>query len=618
MKQHLISDRPAPTNTPFRTHRKNRVSARWMCLRFLSIAMAAFLATRVLPVTAADDDRPICRIAAVSNLYLTSLSKEELGAKRNFLASTAPAGIERTIETVNALQPDAFVVLGSLTWTGLDADFALAKTYLDRVKAPLYVVPGPNDLKENAGEQFAKLFTKSNVARQSVNIRGVHLQFAMPTYPRTGKSESELLESLADGLGKSKDAKAVLLFGGPDYPAIKDQKSATPQQKKYWRAIHDHRVAVRLINGHSHVVSYNDSLPVWTVPSSGWSYSPKFAVALITVYPKRIELTLIRDEFQPTQSLTVPNPVAADRLPTAGNDPFGIPTYSQDLASKPELTFVQLSDSQFDDGSLPRYGARYASDEQMNELAVTQVNRLNPPMVFMTGDLTNKNTETEWKTFQRIYGKLKAPLYAMPGNHDTLYDREKLDKKTLGDLLVPGKKNWQLADKLAGTKTTDRTALYRHFIGREPYYSVEKNGCVFLCLNTGVASVDQEQMKWLRAELERTKNAKHVFVMGHYPVLPAFGGNIQGPEAQEILVLLRKYRVTAYLSGHRHRYDYRMHDGVMHILCDCLCWGEYRSYQIYHVFDDRIIACWKPIFRADGNRPLYERVEFPEPRFQSQ
>jgi len=205
----------------------------------------------------------------------------------------------------------------------------------------------------------------------------------------------------------------------------------------------------------------------------------------------------------------------------------------------------------------------------------------------------------------------------MPGNHDTLYDRTKLDKESLGDLLETGLSNWKLADELAGKTESDRTALFRHFMQRKPYYAVEKNGCVFLCLNTGVASVDKEQMQWLRDELERTKDADHVFVLGHYPVLPAFGNSIQGPEAQEILTLLREYRVTAYLSGHRHRYDYRMHDGVMHMLCDCLCWGEYRSYQVYHVYPDHIDACWKPIFRADGNRPLYERVSFPEPRFSS-
>ena len=108
-------------------------------------------------------------------------------------------------------------------------------------------------------------------------------------------------------------------------------------------------------------------------------------------------------------------------MPKAARDPFGVPTYSEDLARRPKLTFAQLSDSQFDDGTVPRYKARYAYDEVMNTLAVKQVNRLKPAMVFMTGDLTNKNTEAEWKTFGRIYGALEPPLHAMPGNHDGVW-----------------------------------------------------------------------------------------------------------------------------------------------------------------------------------------------------
>ena len=587
--------------------------------RVLRITLLLFVGAIAAPFSQihADNERPICRIAAVSNLYLTSLSKEELGAKRSFIATTAPQGIKKTIETVNGLEPDAVIVMGSLSWTGSANDFAVAKQYLEQIKAPVHVAPGVNDLPNGKTSEFEKHFGSKSTRVRWLNVKGVHLQIAMPSAERSGKADLELLDSVRQGLGQKNLVKGVLLFGGPEVNEIADDITPSKLQADYWKAIHDHRVGIRFTAGHAHTIRYQDRLPIFSLPSTGWSYSPKFALALITVYEKKIEVTLVRDASQPVQSIVVPNPVAAPRMPRAKDDQYQVPTLTEDLAKKPELTFVQLSDSQFDDKTLSRYTARYHYDEQMNKLAVKQVNRLNPSMVFMTGDLTNKNTETEWKTFGDIYGKLKPTLYAMPGNHDTLYDRSKLDEKTLGDLLEPGKKNWQLADKLTGEKTLDRTTLFRHFIGREPYYAVEKNGCVFLCLNTGVASVDRDQMQWLRKELERTKNAKHVFVLGHYPVLPAFGNSIQGPEAEEILVLLRQYKVTAYLSGHRHRYDYRMHDGVMHILCDCLCWGEYRSYQIYHVFDDHIVACWKPIFRADGNRPLYERVKFPEPRFRN-
>jgi len=577
------------------------------------IRIAVACLVLVVPWWSVSADEPICRIAAISSPYITTLTAEELG-KRSWIEQVAPAGLQRSIALANAVKPDAMIVLGSLTWTGSEADFERVQGFLARIEAPLYLVPGVRDLPDGNNERFLKHFSKQNVAGRSVNVNGVHLQFA-PLYENTGAAQQQTLQQIKTGLRSSRDAKAVLLFSELEFPAIQDPAAASKLQRDYWGLMNEFKVAARLAGGHAHTVSYTDRLPFWSIPSSGWSYSPKWPLALISVYQQRIELDLVHDGFQPLQRLVIPNPVAAERLPKAADDPYGVPTYSEDLQRKPELTFVQLSDSQFDDGTVPRYAARYAYDEPMNELAVQQVNRLHPPLVFMTGDLTNKNTPAEWATFQRIYSKLKMPLYPVPGNHDTLYDRGKMNRETLGDLLDTGIRNWQLADKLAGGKTEDATTLYRHFTKRAPYYSIEKNGCAFLCLNTRVASVDEEQMAWLRQELERTENAKHVFVLGHYPVLKEFGGNVQGPEAEEILQLLRKYKVAAYLAGHRHRYDYRMHDGTAHVLCDCLCWGEYRSYQIYHVFDDQIVACWKPIFRADGNRPLYERVIFPEPRF---
>ena len=580
---------------------------------FIAKQVAIVVFVFALAIRPGATEEPLCRIAAISSPYITTLSAKEL-ADRSWIEKTAPAGLERSIALANAVKPDAMIVLGSLTWTGSDDDLRRVQGFLSKIKSPLYVVPGVKDLMDGRDDRFQKYFKKQNVAGQFINVKGVHLQFA-PLYEHSGEAQKNALGQIKAGFAESRDAKAVLLFSELAFPAPKDPKSTSAIQKEYWDLIHEHKVAARFAGGHAHTVGYEDSLPYWSIPSSGWSYSPKWPIALITVYTKHIELDLVHDGFQPLQRLVIPNPVAAERMVKAAEDPYGIPTYSEDLKRKPELTFVQLSDSQFDDGSVPRYAARYAYDEPMNELAAAQVNRLNPAMVFMTGDLTNKNTPAEWATFTRIYSTLKMPLYPVPGNHDTLYDRTKLNREALGDLLDSGIKNWQLADKLSGEKTNDRTALYRHFTKREPYYSVEKNGCAFICLNTRVASVDEEQIAWLRKELERTKDAKHVFVLGHYPLLKEFGGNVQGPDAHESLGLLRQYRVAAYLSGHRHRYGYRIHNGTAHVLCDCLCWGEYRSYQIYHVFDDHIVACWKPIFRADGNRPLYERVVLPEPRF---
>lgn len=575
-------------------------------VRLLTWIVALLLLSR----TSAEE--PICRIAAISSPYITALSGKELG-DRSWIEKIAPAGLEKSIAMVNAVKPDAMIVLGPLTWNGSEADLLRAKSFLDRIEAPLHVVPGEKDLADGTGA-FMRLFGNETVEGKSITVKGVHLQFTSLTDAHTGEGQRKIIEQMKSGFSVARDARAVLLFGGADIRPPGAVNATAPIQTEYWNLINDHQVAARFTGGHSHSVRYDNRLPIWSIPSSGWSYTPKWPIALISVYEEKIELDLVHEGGQPLQRLVIPNPVGAARMAAATDDPFGIPTFSEDLKLKPRLTFVQLSDSQFDDGSVPRYASRFAMDEKMNELAVAQVNRLKPALVFMTGDLTNKNTPAEWKTFNRIYSELSMPFYPVPGNHDTLYERTKLNREGFGDLFDSGVKNWQLADQLAGGKATDRTALYRHFTKKEAYYTVEKNDCAFICLYTGVASVDEEQMAWFRKELERTKNAKHVFVLGHYPVLKDFGGNVQGPEAEEILMLLRKYKVAAYLAGHRHRYGYKIHDGTAHVLCDDLCWGEYCAYQIYHVFDDHIVACWKPIFRADGNRPLYERVVLPEPR----
>jgi len=577
-------------------------------LLFLMIGMLA---------SQAFSQEPVCRIAAISSPYITTLPATELG-ERSWIAKTAPESLERTIALVNATQVDAMIVLGPLSWSGSKTDFERTKTFLDKIKAPTYLLPGEKDVSAGR-ESFDNILGNKSVEGQSLNINGVHLQFTSLTNTHTTEGQRTILQQMKTGLSRAKNAKAVLLFGGAEIRPPSEQNATSPIQAEYWRLINDNKVAARFTAVHAHSVRLEGQLPIWSIPSSGWSYTPKWPLAIINVYKKKIELDLVAGDGQPLQRLIIPNPVNAARMVPAASDPFGAPTFSEDLKLKPDLTFVQLSDSQFDDGTVPRYQSRFAMDEKMNKLAVTQVNRMKPAMVFMTGDLTNKNTKTEWETFNRIYTKLKPPFYPVPGNHDTLYERASLAREgsEKDDLFNSSIKNWQLADKLAGGKATDRTALFRHFTKKDPYYTVETNGCVFICLYTGVASIEKEQMAWFRQQLERTKNAKHVFVLGHYPVLKDFGGSVQGPEADEIMALLRQYKVAAYLAGHRHRYGYKIHNGTAHVLCDDLCWGEYCAYQIYHVFEDRIIACWKPLFRADLNRPLYERVVFPEPRYKS-
>ena len=95
------------------------------------------------------DEEPIATFAVVSNPYITTLPPKEIidenGRVRDFLAATTGPSFGKTVEIVNRLKPDALIVLGSLTWSGSQADFDEFKTYLDQIETETLVVPASRD-----------------------------------------------------------------------------------------------------------------------------------------------------------------------------------------------------------------------------------------------------------------------------------------------------------------------------------------------------------------------------------------------------------------------------------------------------------------------------------------
>ena len=125
-----------------------------------------------------------------------------------------PAGLKRSIALANRVRPDAMIVLGSLTWSGSDADFRRVKQMLSGIQAPLYVVPGVKDLADGSHERFGQYFGKENVSGRHLNINGVRLVFA-PLYDRTGPAQQKALDQIKTGFADAGDAKAALLFSEP-------------------------------------------------------------------------------------------------------------------------------------------------------------------------------------------------------------------------------------------------------------------------------------------------------------------------------------------------------------------------------------------------------------------
>ena len=542
---------------------------------------------------------PIATFAVISNPYITTLPakdiKDERGRNRGFLKQSGPPSLRKAVDLVNRIKPNALIVMGSLTWSGSKADLAAFKKQIERVKCRTFTIPGHRDRLSGSLDEYRRQLGKYDVKKPSVSINAVRLFFGTNLHADPDRESERLRSSLSEvALPK---ANLLFAFNKSEFARSK----LTPTHAGFNRFVKECNIAVQLeATRYGHRLGYVNQLPHWYVGSTGWS--SRGAVSVVRVFEKHIELAQIRDPAQPAFTLTVPNPVKAKRMQPVTKDPHGCPSYTLDRAAKPVFSFALVSDPQFD-----RLRGR-ATLIQKSEAAIRELNRLNPAMVFVAGDLVNNNLPEEWKIFNKVFGKLKPKRYVAPGNHDALFNYQFIErsyasapkKNPAYDKLVK-----QAVARAKQEGFTGPTALYEKYTGSKPQQLIEHKNAAFLIVSFLTQRIDAAQMKFLREQLKKTAKKKHVFIIAHYPTLPAFGNNIQpklGGDA--MLALLREHKVIGNLFGHRHRNGFRMHERTAHVLTDNMY-----SIHLFHVFEDRIIVGRKKV-----GVPLYEKLTLPAVR----
>ncbi len=561
-----------------------------------AVVMCLFL---LVPNGTRAAEKPLARIAVVSNPYITTLAaaeiKDEFGGLRDFLAKAGPDSMKKTVSLVNELKPDAFVVLGSLTWSGSSEDFAAFAEYLDQIKVPKYTVPGHRDRLSGSLAGYEQAFGKYDVRDSLRTVNGVHLSFTSDLHADPDTSTNRLDKQLI----AAGEAKAVLLFD--DVNRTMGRSKLTPTHEKFWELIERHHVAAKLSpTRYEHALGYVNTLPTWTVGSTGWS--TRGAVTLLNVWADRVEIAQVSDPSSMGFSLSVPNPVTSPRMLPVADDPFNCPSLSEDLADNPDFTFALISDPQFDRAT------NRATLIKKAVATIRELNRLNPVFVLVAGDLVNNNLPEEWELFNKTFAELKLPKHVVPGNHDVLFNYDFME----ASYSTASKKKPEYAKivkqalaEAAKEGFTGPAALYEKFTGAKPRQLIEHGDCAFITVPFLTMRADAEQIEFLKEQLELSKDKKHVFVLAHYPSLSAFGNNVL-PQfgGTEVLSLLNEHCVTGYLFGHRHRNGFRMHERTAHVLSD-----NCGTIHLLHVFSDRIVVGRKRV-----GTPLYEKLTIPSPR----
>ena len=482
------------------------------------------------------------------------------------------ARLNSTVDAVNRQKPDFAVLTGNLTWSGDEADYKDLKTAVDRIQAPTHLAPGEKDIPDATPDRFQHFFRKE--IWYSFDHKNCHFVVVGHFPP---EQFVEFVKWLESDLMNAQERLHTIVCGFPFPPSSKQPSTRISKASVRLREILKEHKVTAWFGGPDPwgpAINQPDGVPLVTTPSVAWppGYSRwtviQFTNAVVKVYNNRLEVGLQPLTNNLIHEVTLHNPRTT---PIPSGPPF-LADYQAIVAQQPLLTFVQFSDTQLDDFSTqPRQNHRHRNAPQVIAQAIGEVNLLDPQPAFVTitGDLTNKSTDAEWKQYMDLIKMLKTPVFHVPGNHDVDPPTEhNSDKRMLNS--------------------------FRHFTGAKSYYSWQQNGAYFIALDSSRGVVNGTQLNWLRAELEKSHRHRYVFALAHHSIDRRVTGTI-GKGREEVTLLLREFHANGFLCGHLHIYGFELMGEMLHMVCNDLCWEDGNGYIIYHLFPDYLIACYKPV-----------------------
>lgn len=210
-----------------------------------------------------------------------------------------------------------------------------------------------------------------------------------------------------------------------------------------------------------------------------------------------------------------------------------------------------------------------AFDEAVFMQAVDEINRLQPDMVILTGDITDNGYYREFIQATKYLEMFEDPLFAIPGNHDA----RNLGYETFEEQI--GERSWKL------TKDDDFTV-----IGLDSSTPDENRGYI-----------GRPQHIWLEHQLDEcviNDNFSVVALHHHVVSIPNTGRerNVLS-DAGDILKSLTMHEVDLVLSGHKHVPNIWKINDTLFVNAGSLCSNKLRgknlnSYNVYNISDDSI------------------------------
>ncbi|HYL26790.1 MAG TPA: metallophosphoesterase [Candidatus Nitrosotalea sp.] len=196
--------------------------------------------------------------------------------------------------------------------------------------------------------------------------------------------------------------------------------------------------------------------------------------------------------------------------------------------SSDAVEFVQISDSHI--------GFHQAANPDVAgtlKMAVDAINALpaQPSFVVHTGDITHLSTAAQFDDARSILSGLRAPLIALPGEHDVVGNDF---KPYLANFKIPRSTD-------GGWASWDAGGI--HYVVLLNVFNFEKLGLL-----------GSDQLEWLRKDLAGVSRTTPVVVFTHVPLYalyPDWGWTTE--DGTKALALLQPFDRVTVLNGHIHQ-----------------------------------------------------------------
>jgi len=214
--------------------------------------------------------------------------------------------------------------------------------------------------------------------------------------------------------------------------------------------------------------------------------------------------------------------------------------------------------------------------------ALDTVNSLAPDFIITGGDLimdalgvSYGQADSLFNLYTETVKRAKSPVYNSMGNHDIygIYPASKADT----------------ANPEYGEK------MYEKRLGKS-YYAFSHKGWKFMTLNSVedtkkgkyIGEIDDEQIEWIKSELEKTDPSTPIVITTHMPFITAFTQKYVGStlsndstlvvyNSKEVLDLFKGYNLKLVLQGHLHAIEDIYIDGIHFITSGAISGGWWRG-----------------------------------------